>query len=161
MRDQSGVTTVEFAIIAASLFMVVFAVIEFARVLYTWNTLNEVTRRGARVAVVCPVNHSAIQRVALLNGPGDAGGSAVVYGLTPEHIRVEYLDVLGGPIADPMAEFTSIRFVRVSVVDYRHEVLIPFMPAILTAPAVATVLPRESLGVPREGAGPECYGTAG
>ena len=52
---QTGTTTVEFAIIASVMFMILFGVIEFGRVMFTANALAESTRRGARLAAVCPV----------------------------------------------------------------------------------------------------------
>ena len=53
---QRGTTTVEFAIVGTVLMVVVFAVIEFGRALFVINMLTEATRRGARMAAVCPVS---------------------------------------------------------------------------------------------------------
>jgi Flp pilus assembly protein TadG len=50
---QSGSTTVEFSLVMLMFLMVVFAIMDFSRLLYTWNTANEVAREGARYAVVC------------------------------------------------------------------------------------------------------------
>ncbi|MCS0628019.1 pilus assembly protein [Telluria mixta] len=50
---QTGATTVEFALVMLMFLMVVFGIMDFARLLYTWNTANEVSREGARYAVVC------------------------------------------------------------------------------------------------------------
>jgi Flp pilus assembly protein TadG len=50
---QNGATTVEFALALLMFLMVVFAIIDFSRMLYTWNAANETTREGARYAVVC------------------------------------------------------------------------------------------------------------
>jgi Flp pilus assembly protein TadG len=50
---QTGATTVEFALAMLMFLMVVFGIMDFARLLYTWNTANEVAREGARYAVVC------------------------------------------------------------------------------------------------------------
>ena len=47
-RRQSGLTTVEFAIIGSLAFILVFGVIEIARALFVLNALTEATRRGAR-----------------------------------------------------------------------------------------------------------------
>lgn len=156
IKHQTGVTTVEFAIVATALFTVVFGIIELARVLYTWNTLNEMTRRATRVAVVCPINHSAIQRVALFNSATDGGASAIAPGVEPENISVEYLDEYGEVMSVPMA--SQVAYVRVSVVNYQHKMFIPFVPQVLSAPRFATTLPRESLGY-ADGES-ECYGTS-
>jgi len=50
---QTGATTVEFALVMLMFLMMVFGIMDFARLLYTWNTANEVAREGARYAVVC------------------------------------------------------------------------------------------------------------
>lgn len=48
-----GATTVEFALVLLLLLMFVLGLIDFARLLYTWNAAAEVTRAGARYAAVC------------------------------------------------------------------------------------------------------------
>jgi Flp pilus assembly protein TadG len=50
---QTGATTVEFALVTLMFLMIVFGIMDFSRLLYTWNTANEVSREGARYAVVC------------------------------------------------------------------------------------------------------------
>jgi len=50
---QTGATTVEFALVMLMFLMVLFGIMDFSRLLYTWNTANEVAREGARYAVVC------------------------------------------------------------------------------------------------------------
>jgi len=155
MKRQKGLTTVEFAIVGALFFIVLFGVIEFGRLLWVWGTLTEATRRGARVAVVCPVNHSAVARITVFNDAGSDGSSPIIAGLSPANVAVTYLNASG----NPTASFSSIRYVRVGIVNYQHQLLIPFFDQLLNAPAFETTLPRESLGVPREGAGPECFGT--
>ena len=69
-RRQSGVAVVEFAIVGALALILIFAVLEIARAFFVANALTEATRRGARMAVVCPVNDPAIAQVATFNAPG-------------------------------------------------------------------------------------------
>jgi hypothetical protein len=150
------VTTVEFAIVAVAVLLVLFAVIEVGRAFFVMNGLNEVSRRAARFAAVCSVNDPAIIEVALFNAPGGGTVSNILFGLQPENISVEYLMDNGDPITDPVANFSQIRFVRATIVDFAHEMLIPFGEYIFTAPGFATTLRRESLGVPREGTVEPC-----
>ncbi len=156
-----GTTTVEFAIVGAVFFMSLIGVIEFGRALYTLNALSEVARRGARVAAVCPLNHSAIARVALFNDVGETGPSRFVYGLQTDNIDVSYLNADGEVIAEPAANYGAIRFVRVAISDYEFKSLIPFIGSgnLFETPGFAATLPRESLGVPREGENAVCFGT--
>ena len=137
---QSGTTTVEFAIVAAVLFVVMFGVIEFGRTLFTLSLLNEGARRGARVAAVCTLNDPKIADETIFASVPDLQASNIV---------VEYLNQNGGLIGDPAGNFLLIRYVRVRIVNYSYRMWIPFLDITFNAPEFATTLPRESLGVPR------------
>ena len=150
---QHGLSTVEFALVAGVLFILIFAVIEVGRGFFVASVLNEATRRGARMAVVCPINDPAIFQAAAFN-------NAVIPDLDAGDISVEYLEgngrIVGTP-ADP-AGFRLIRYVRVRAVGYQHQMFIPFATALAPffMPEFVTVLPRESLGIPRTGAITPC-----
>lgn len=155
-RKQTGLTTVEFAIIGALALLVLFAVIEFGRSMFVLNALAEGTRRGARIAAVCPINDPAIAEVAVFNIPGGGANSPIINGLTTGNVSVEYLDANGIPLVNPAGTFILIRHVRVRIVNFQHQMLIPFGTYVFPTPDFATVLPRESLGVPRTGAVTPC-----
>jgi Flp pilus assembly protein TadG len=65
---QRGVAAVEFALIAIPFLLLLLGAMEFGRLLYLWNTAQEVTRNAARLAVVTDFNDStaiaAIKRSA-------------------------------------------------------------------------------------------------
>ena len=151
---QSGIALVEFAIVGAVAIMMIFTVLEIARAIFVVNALTEATRRGARVAAVCPINDPAIAQVATFNAPGT--GSSIVYQLDTTDFVLEYLDLGGAVIGDPVGNFNLIRYVQVRVVDFEHQLLIPFAQATFTMPEFTTTLPRESLGVPRDGVVTPC-----
>lgn len=151
---QSGLATVEFAIVAGLLLTVILAIIDVSRLYFSVASLNEATRRGVRVAVVCPVGDPAIAQVAVFNTSGDAGASPIVYGLQPQHIDVEYLGADGAPVVNPgtTAGFGNIRYVRVGINGaFTLQTIIPGFTRLLSVPVFAATLPRESLGIPREG----------
>ena len=50
---QRGSTIVEFALVLLLFFTFLLAVMDFSRLLFTWNAAAEATRAGARYAVVC------------------------------------------------------------------------------------------------------------
>lgn len=52
-RQMAGATTIEFALGLLVFLMLVLGIMDFARMLFTWNAANEATRAGARYAVVC------------------------------------------------------------------------------------------------------------
>ena len=148
---QRGLYLTEFAFIGAILITLILAVLEFSRAYFVANTLTEATRRGARAAAVCPIDDPAINQIATFNAPGEGDNSPIVRNLDSTDFVVEYLDDDGTPIADPAANFTLIRYVQVRVVGFEHTLLIPFANVTFTMPEFATILPRESLGVPRDG----------
>jgi Flp pilus assembly protein TadG len=143
-RRQQGVTTIEFAIVGLLALTVLFAVIEIARAFFVYNALQEATRRGARVAAVCQLNDPAIAQIASFT----ASGSGLVGGLAPANITVEYLDASGNVLADPMASYGLIAYVRVSIDNtFTYRLLIPMFISSFTTPSFSTTVPAESLGV--------------
>lgn len=154
---QSGLHTVEFALVGSLFFILLFAAIEFGRLMFVWNTLDETSRRAARVAVVCPIDHSATRRVAMFADPTAAGDSPILRNLNEELIQISYLTATGSVISDPAANYLDIAFVRSEVSGFQHQLIIPFFVQEFELPPFITVLPRESLGVSPEGTG--CFGT--
>ncbi len=157
-RAQLGAHTVEFAIVGSMFFILLFGAIEFGRLMFVWNTLDEVSRKSARVAAVCPIDHSAIRRVGMFDVAGSSGASPVLPALDESNIRIEYLNAAGAPV-DPATNYLDIAFVRTEVNAVRHRLIVPFFMQEFDLPPFTTVLPRESLGVSPEGT--ECFGTVG
>ncbi len=147
---QRGATTVEFAVIGVAMLLVLFGVIEIGRSMFVLNALSEATRRSARMAAVCPINDPAIAQVGLFNTPGSTG-NRIVGGLSEANFAIEYLNANGAVVANPAGDFSQIHFVRTRIVNFQHQMLIPFATYFFTTPDFATTLRRESLGVPREG----------
>ena len=141
---QTGTTTVEFAIIASVMFMILFGVIEFGRVMFTANALAESTRRGARLAAVCPVGDPLPAQAAILAGTD--GVSTIARDLTTANVTIAYLDVNGAPVANPAVNLAAIRYVRTSIVNYRQQMFIPLIMPSFFMPSFAATLPAESLG---------------
>jgi Flp pilus assembly protein TadG len=144
---QRGTTTVEFAIVGTVLMVVVFSVIEFGRALFVINVLTEATRRGARMAAVCPVGDPKPAQVAVFANGG--ASSTIVSGLTTANVQVQYLDTNGAVVAGPgtAAGFSQIRYVRVNIVGFTQTLLIPLHLTAVPLSGFSTTLPRESLGV--------------
>ena len=145
-RGHRGTTTVEFAVVGVVLLLELFVIIEFGRLLFTYSVLNEGARRASRLAAVCPINDPRITAEArFVNVPG----------LTPAHVTVQYLSAGGTVVASPgAAGFGAIRFVRVRIERFPYQLAIPFVPGAIQTPEFAVTMPRESLGVSREGATP-------
>jgi Flp pilus assembly protein TadG len=133
-RQQQGITTVEFSIVATVFFMILFGVMELGRLMYAFAVLAEGTRRAARLAAVCPLNDAGIRATANFTGiPGFGSGN----------VQVSYLDANGASTAT----YSNIAYVRVQIVGYAIPLSIPLINPTVTSPAFAVTLPRESLGV--------------
>jgi len=151
---HTGAVLVELAITALMFFIILFGVIEYSRLLFTWNTLTEITRRAARLAAVCPPNHPAIRdKAQLVSLPN----------FTDENIQVRYFDendlelssLAFGTVSDTKTDpsstynqnFGNIRYIQITVINYQHRLIIPVVGGLVSSPIFTTVIPRESLGI--------------
>lgn len=94
VRAQRGTAAVEFALISFFFFTLVLGTVELGRLLYLWNTVQEVTRHAAREAVVRNfiTDTDLVRREAMFRG----GTSDTVYlpaspEITDAEIRISYL----------------------------------------------------------------------
>ncbi|HXR92676.1 MAG TPA: TadE/TadG family type IV pilus assembly protein [Steroidobacteraceae bacterium] len=143
-RAESGLVMVEFAIIGAVFFVVLFAVIEFGRTLFVINTLTEASRRAARMAAVCPVGSAGPANAAVTG----AGGNPVIGGLSTGNVVIEYLDTNGAVLGNPATgDYGAIRYVRARITGFTLPLVIPFIMPMLSLSGFQAVLPRESLGI--------------
>ena len=142
---QKGAETVEFAMLALLFFAIIFAIIEFGRALFVWNALTESTRRGARIAVVCPVGSDIPKQVAIFGDKESAlSNSPIITGLTPSMIKIKYSDASTDP------QFVQVGIDVSSASGYQHRLIIPLWGGAITfSPATVaftTTLYSESLG---------------
>ena len=98
--EQLGVAAVEMALVAIPFFLMLLGAIEFGRLMYVWNTVQEVTRNAARQAVVTDFSTSnsaainAIKYSAVFQttaGPLPAAGE-----ITNANIMIRYFNAVGG-----------------------------------------------------------------
>lgn len=140
---QSGTTAVEVALLAPIFFALIFGAIELSRLMFVFNTLQEVTRRAAVAAVnIDPRDTTAIaaaKQAAIFRST--SGELVLAPQVTDSNIRIDYLSLSRGldgsltPVAIPESSWPSnpaqnrrncmanpngsncIRFVRVQVCD--------------------------------------------
>lgn len=90
---QAGATVVEFALLMAMFFLVMFTLIELARVMFIFNAVYDATRRTAAAASVTdPANLAGlaqIRQAALYRTT--AGNMVLSPEITDDAIRIEYL----------------------------------------------------------------------
>lgn len=172
-----GAAAVEFAIVCTVFLALLFALIEYGRLLFLWNILPEVTRRAARAAAVTDFGDAAamqaLRQAALFNNGG--GPLPLASNVDSTSIRIEYLwqDSAGATHALPVLPAcpaanrvncartphgpACIRFVRVSLcdaagancpaLDYQ-----PLLPMLLGS-MLPDKLPRATATLPAESLG--------
>ena len=83
MRDRRGVTAVEFAMIAPTLVVFLFGIMEFGRALWTQSALHFSVEEAARCASIDALNCGTSSQVqAFAAGRSGANFSAAVFAVT-------------------------------------------------------------------------------
>ena len=139
-----GTTALEFAIVVATLLVVIFGILDLSRIVYLRMTLEEGVRRAARIAAVCPPNSPLIKKAALFQDSAAQG--VAIPGATLENVNVIYLNE-SGLLVDPLSQFTSVRFVRVSIDGVSLSLFIPFFTGVFAPTNISSTTSAESLGV--------------
>jgi hypothetical protein len=157
-KKQHGAAAVEFAIISLLFFTILFSIFEFGRLLYVYNTMQEVTRRAARQAVVRWITDAdAIKTYALFGGTSLPAGAEI----TTANINIEYIDKNGTPVTllpeDPGDNLSAcgditrtascIFSVRVSINNARYSPMVKLFSILNVAlPRSTVTMHAESLG---------------
>ena len=153
MKKQKGINIVEFAIVSLLFFTLLFSIIEFSRLMFIINTLGEASRRGARIAAVCPIDSSTTTQIRkAIRFSSDPKSKDDGNILDINDIDIIYLDSSFNPVftnpstSAPDAKYESIEFVQVSIGIGEQKLAIPASIQKVFPPSVTTTLPRESLG---------------
>ena len=136
-KHQKGTTAVEFAIVAALFLTVLLAILDFGRILFTWNAVGEATRWGARQAVVCAQGSTSV--ISKMQ--------TILPALTPANVTVQWYDTSGVPSSTCDATNcggVAVSVTGMSVAAYSPATWIGFSQ--LAAPSFSTYLPREVMG---------------
>lgn len=96
IQQQRGAFIVEFAMVLLIFLILAFGVIELARVMYLFNTLEEVTRRAASAATNTDFSDAsamnAVRQAAVFrNSPGLLTLGAPI---TDAHVRIDYMSLI-------------------------------------------------------------------
>ena len=140
-KNQRGLVAVEFSIVGAFLFMVIFMSLEAGRLMYSLIVLDGYTRVAARLVAVCPTD-----AVGQTTVKADAQFVSLP-NFSNANIRLRYLDE-NFNVMNPalLSDFGQIRFVEASIVGYVHSMIIPGFNFTIDVPSFTTVIPSESLG---------------
>lgn len=164
-KNESGKSLAEFAVVALFFFMMIFAVIEFGRFLYTHNALNDAARRGARYAVLhrAEIAQDGTPRVAKCvknvvmygethiaaypNCDPLANQPVLINGIAAATIEVKFngADLDGNP-ASPNPYGANLGTATVTISNFVFQISIPLFRRGLTMQKYSTTLPAESAG---------------
>lgn len=133
--QQRGTTIVEFAIVAVVFFTLMLGIMDFGRVLFTWNSAAEATRWGARIAVVCDKL-----------SPDQVRGKmkVIMPALANANIQINWYNPVG--VVNNSCDKATCKGVEVRVTGLTIPNVSPFMGFLMPpVPPFATYLPRESM----------------
>ena len=133
MRTPSrvrGATMVEFALVMLIFMMFLLGIMDFSRLLFTWNAATEATRVGARYAVVCD---DTLRKDIIL---------AKMKTIVPE---VSDIDLQWDPAG---CDNSTCEGVSVTITDLDFQWISPIVGGIgprIPLPTFKTYLPRENM----------------
>jgi len=135
-KKQRGIYAIEFVMVSALFLFVLFALIEFGRLMYLYNAAGDATRMGARMAVVCNKDAAAIKTRMIAQVPG----------LTAGNIDITYLPA-GCVAAKSLSTEVACESVTVKLKDFTTTLSLPvqFSLGSIFIPAFSTTLVRESM----------------
>jgi hypothetical protein len=168
---QRGATIVEFAFASSIFFSLMFGAIEFARLMFVWNSLQEVTRRAARAATVTDfTDGAALDALKTAAVFADATHPSLIFGtdISADRLRISYLNRDLAEVSplppSPNANVATcaaapgaagcIRFVRVQLCanagaatcePAHYEPVVPVFPNV-SMPLFPVIMPAQSLG---------------
>lgn len=134
---QDGATIVEFALVLMLFLTFFLGILDFARMLWTWNAANEATRWGARVSVVCDKDAARVK----------ANMRGLLPQLTDANVAIDWYDATGA--VSTTCDHTSCAGVSVRIQNLDYQWISPIgfsVSAAIPMPAFSTYLPREVMG---------------
>lgn len=123
LKKNRGVYSIEFVLISALFLFTIFMLLNLSRIMYLMNAASEVTRRGARVAVVCDKDADGIFNEMSARFPN----------LVATNVNVTYL-----PAGCTQATCETVTVSLTGVTDSIIGITVNF-------PNFSTTLPRESM----------------
>lgn len=133
-----GVVTVEFTVLAAIFFFVLFFIIGIARVVYIYNAAVNATRMGARLAVVCAPSAEGNIRAKLVAKVPQLASTGIN---SAAEIKFTYNTDPGCTVP------CNITSVTVALIGFKVAIATPasFPLGNITLPPFSTTLTRESM----------------
>jgi Flp pilus assembly protein TadG len=137
LNKQGGATMVEFSLVLIIFLTFLLAILDFSRMLWTWNAATEATRWGARISVVCNKGAPAVLRSMQHFLPQ----------LTASNLVIDWYGADGTISSTCNASNCAGVNVRIADLDYQWIAPIGFGTfGAIPMPGFSTYLPREIMG---------------
>lgn len=134
--QQAGATAVEFALVLILFLTFLLGILDFSRMLFTWNAAAEATRAGARYAAVCDSTTNKPLVVAKMQ--------SLLPQITSANVQLDWEDDTG---AINTCTATDCVGVTVTLVGLNYQWISPIAGIVsmapITMPNFKTYLPRE------------------
>ena len=158
-KREQGATMVEMALTLPLFLLLIFAIIEFALVIFTWTRAVDATRAGARYAIVndpvtdvSSLDCSAVTNVSVTCDSANCTGlmnqmNALYQDLQAANVTVRYGCSSTGFSGNPRA----VRGVTVSIVGQEYALVLPGVIGLdptLTLPPFTSTRVSEDLNTP-------------
>ncbi|HXE50756.1 MAG TPA: TadE family protein [Ramlibacter sp.] len=137
MKKQVGATTVEFALVLIIFLTFLLGILDFARMLWTWNAASEATRWGARVSAVCDKDAAVVLAKMKIFVPQ----------LEAANVQIDWYDSTYN--VSTTCDHTNCAGVNVKIVNLDYQWISPIgfaTKAAIPMPGFSTFLPREIMG---------------
>ncbi len=134
MKNERGAAAVEFAIVMIVFFTLLFGIMDFGRLLFTWNSAQEATSLGVRMAVVCgPSSPATLKKM-----------QTIMPTLASTNVQVDWY--IGNGVSSTCTS-TTCTGVAVSLKNLKFNTISPWMSfTSMNVPAFYSYLPAESMG---------------
>ena len=133
---------VEFALVLILFLTVLLGIVDFARMLWTWNAATEATRWGARVSVVCERDATAVLARMKSFLPQLEAANVDIDWYAWDDVKSEYIVSTG-------CDHSNCAGVRVQIQDLNYQWMGPVaygFQALIPMPGFSTFLTREIMG---------------
>lgn len=145
-RNLEGQSLVEMAFVVILFFTLLFSILEFGRALWTYNSIIQSTRAGARWAVVNVGSNAdtadidRTKNIVVYGDPDTSTGNPLVSGLDKSMVNVSVVTVDSDSSGNPINQKISV-----TVSGFQFQFIVPIVPTI-SIPAYETSLYTESMG---------------
>lgn len=145
MKRQAGATMIEFALVLVIFLAVMLGIIDFARMLWTWNAASEATRWGARTAAICDQDTDAVLGRMQAFLPQLEASNVIINWYTWSNATSTYSKSTtcdASSCAGVNVQITGLKYQWIGPIAYGYQATFDF-PEL----GFSTFLPRESMGL--------------